>query len=530
MLSATQLGKGIFAKRACAANLGYKALRAYSLLPLDLKLKIPNGIEYKQPTGLFINNEFVPSASGKTFEVISPSDEEIIGSVYESDAQDVDIAVQAAYNAFENSPWNKVDPSERGLALLKIADIIDQNAEVLTSIEAWDNGKSVSNAAGDIAFCAAYFRSAAGFADKISGNILETGDDFFTYTRKEPIGVVGQIIPWNFPLMMFSWKVAPALVCGNTVVLKTSETTPLSALYLASLIRENDVLPPGVLNVISGFGAVTGNAIAEHPEIRKVAFTGSTNTGKAILKKAAETNLKKVTLELGGKSPHIVFKDADLDVALQSTLVGIYANSGEVCCAGSRLYVQEDIYDQFLEKLKKGAESMVKVGNPFDPSVMQGAQNSEKQLEKILGYVDIGQKEGATLVTGGERLPGKGYFVGPTIFADTDGQMRIVREEIFGPVISVCKFKTTDEVVKYANDTEYGLAAGIQTSNYNRAIDVARRLKAGTVWHNIYNSNHPMAPFGGYNQSGIGRELGFEALENYLQTKCVRSTVSKPTD
>lgn len=412
----------------------------------------------------------------------------------------------------------------------KLADLIEENIETIASIETFDNGKSLGNAKGDVELSIAVLRSTAGWADKLTGSVIETGDSHFNFTRKEPLGVCGQIIPWNFPLLMFTWKVAPAFVTGNCIVLKSSETTPLPALYICNLIKEANLLPPGVLNVVSGFGKYTGNAITEHPTIKKVAFTGSTATGKTIMKKCAESNLKKVTLELGGKSPHIIFNDADIDTALQSVIAGIFYNSGEVCCAGSRLYVQEDIYDEFVDKFVQVTNSDVKVGDPFLPDTVQGAQNSINLLDKILKYIKIGTDEGASLLAGGERLPDKGYFIKTTIFGDVKEDMRIVKEEIFGPVITISKFKTTDEVVRIANDTDYGLAAGIQTSNVNRAIDVSRRLKAGTVWVNTYNDFHPMVPFGGYNQSGLGREMGEDVLHNYSQTKSVRMGMIKPTD
>ncbi|ODV80733.1 aldehyde dehydrogenase [Suhomyces tanzawaensis NRRL Y-17324] len=494
----------------------------YSDLPLSTQVKLPNGVSYEQPTGLYINNQFVPSLEKNTFEVISPSTEEVITSVYESRKDDVDLAVEAATKAFDDSPWTKADPSQRAKALFKIADLIEEHGEIISSIETIDNGKSISNARGDVDLAVRCIRAHAGAADKLFGLVVETGDSHFNYTRREPLGVVGQIIPWNFPLLMFVWKIGPALATGNTVVLKSSETTPLSALYVSKLIQDHNVLPPGVLNVLSGFGKYTGNALTEHPDVKKIAFTGSTATGKIIYKKCAESNVKKVTLELGGKSPHIIFDDANLDQALESVIAGIFFNSGEVCCAGSRLYLQEGIYDQFLDKFVEAAKNTIKVGDPFLEDTIQGAQNSNQQLEKILQYVKIGTDEGATLLSGGVRLPQKGFFVEPTIFGDVTEEMRIVKEEIFGPVITVSKFKTVDEVIKKANDSEYGLAAGIQSTNIDRIMDVSRRLKSGTVWVNTYNDFHPMVPFGGYNQSGIGKEMGEEALAAYSQIKAVR--------
>lgn len=496
--------------------------RMYSNLPLTVPITLPNGTTYDQPTGLFINNEFVQPAQKKTFEVISPSTEEEITHVYEAREEDVDSAVTAAQAAFDGG-WSAADPAVRVKALNKIADLIEENAETFAHIEALDNGKSLQNSRGDVALSVGCFRSAAGYADKFNGSIIETGDSHFSYTRKEPLGVCGQIIPWNFPLLMFTWKVGPAIATNNTIVLKTSETTPLSALYLCKLIQENNVLPPGVLNVVNGFGKITGNAILDHPKIKKVAFTGSTATGKHIMARCAAT-LKKITLELGGKSPHIIFADADLDVAVNNVITGIFYNSGEVCCAGSRLYVQETIYDEFVKKFVAAAEA-VKVGNPFDEEVMQGAQNSLNQFTKIMNYIETGKSEGATLLSGGEKAAEKGYFIKPTIFGDVNENMKIVKEEIFGPVITVHKFKDADDVVRLANDTEYGLAAGIQSSNTNTCIDVARRIKAGTVWINTYNDFHQSVPFGGFGSSGIGREMGSEVFNNYLQVKAVRQAI-----
>lgn len=495
-----------------------------STLSLSVPITLPNGTTYDQPTGLFINNEFVKSAQKKTFVVISPSTEEEITSVYEAMEEDVDAAVSVAQAAFEGG-WSGADPFVRAKALNKIADLIEENAETFAYIEALDNGKSLQNSRGDVALSVACFRSSASYADKLSGSVIETGDSHFTYTRREPLGVCGQIIPWNFPLLMFTWKVGPAIATNNTIVLKTSETTPLSALYLCKLIKENGVLPAGVLNVVNGFGKITGNAILDHPTIKKVAFTGSTATGKHIMARCAVT-LKKVTLELGGKSPHIIFADADLEVAIKNVIVGIFYNSGEVCCAGSRVYVQESIYDEFVQKFVAAAED-IKVGNPFDEEVMQGAQNSLNQLNKIMGYIESGVNEGAKLLSGGEKAGGKGYFIKPTIFGDVTEKMKIVKDEIFGPVITLHRFKDADEVVKLANDTEYGLAAGIQSSNTNTCIDVARRLKAGTIWINTYNDFHASVPFGGFGASGIGREMGAEVFNNYLQTKAIRQVIHK---
>ncbi|ODQ76884.1 hypothetical protein BABINDRAFT_173102 [Babjeviella inositovora NRRL Y-12698] len=499
-------------------------MRYYASLPLSVKVKLPHGIEYDQPTGLFINNEFVPSISGKTFSVISPSTEEEITHVYEAVSEDVDAAVDAAEKAFKNSGWATADPSQRVSGLLKLADLVEEHAEVLASIESLDNGKSLMNARGDIALSAAYYRSCAGWCDKIDGRNINTGSTHLSYTKREPIGVCGQIIPWNFPQLMLSWKLGPALATGNTVVLKTAESTPLSALYLAKLVKEAGI-PAGVVNIISGFGKTAGEAIAIHPRIRKVAFTGSTATGRHIMKRAAESNLKKVTLELGGKSPNIVFNDCNVKNAVQNLIVSIFYNSGEVCCAGSRIYCQSGIYDELLSEFKTAIEA-VKIGDPFNEATFQGSQTSQQQLDKILGYIEKGKAEGATLVAGGERFGTKGFFIKPTVFGNVTEDMGVVKEEIFGPVVTITKFETVDEVIEKANDSEYGLAAGVHTEDINKAVDVSNRLHAGTVWVNTYSDFHTSVPFGGFNQSGFGREMGTEALDNYTQVKAVRIKIS----
>ncbi|KAH3682708.1 hypothetical protein WICPIJ_006314 [Wickerhamomyces pijperi] len=496
-----------------------RLLRLYSNLPLSVKIDLPNGISYEQPTGLFINGEFVKSRQNKTFEVLSPSTEEEITHVYEGREDDVNLAVDAAHKAFYSGKWSTIHPNQRAKAIYKLAELIENDLETVASIESLDNGKAIASARGDVSLVVSYLKSVAGYADKIDGRVIDTGNNYFTYTKREPLGVVGQIIPWNFPLLMWAWKVGPALAAGNTIVLKTAESTPLSALYVSKYVKEAGI-PDGVLNIVSGFGKIVGNAITGHPKIKKIAFTGSTATGKAIMKSSADT-LKKVTLELGGKSPNIVFNDADLKSTIQNILIGISYNSGEVCCAGTRLYVQEGIYDELLAELKTAIEA-VKVGNPFEEDTFQGAQTSQNQLDKILSYVKIGKDEGARVVTGGKRLGDKGYFIQPTVFADVEETFRIVKEEIFGPVITVSKFSTVDEIVQKANDSDYGLAAGIHTTNLNTAIEVSNRLEAGTIWVNTYNDFDPQTPFGGFKHSGIGREMGAEALDNYTQVKAVR--------
>ncbi|KAK7208075.1 aldehyde dehydrogenase domain-containing protein [Myxozyma melibiosi] len=488
-------------------------------LPLSTHIKLPNGVEYEQPLGLFINNEFVTGKASSAFEVTSPSSGKVICSVHEAQAADIDIAVDAAERAFEEGPWSKLPPAERGILLNKLADLFEENLTILASIESLDNGKAIQLARGDIAGCIGCFRYYAGWADKIHGKVMDVSSDTFCYTKQEPIGVCGQIIPWNFPLLMFAWKIGPAIACGNTVVMKPAEQTPLSALFVATLIKEAG-FPPGVINIVSGFGRDAGNAIAYHMKIKKVAFTGSTMVGRTIMKAAAESNLKKVTLELGGKSPNIVFDDVDIDRAVEWINFGIFYNSGEVCSAGSRVYVQEGVYDKVVAAFKKRAEANI-VGNPFDEKTFQGAQVSKVQYERILKYIEIGKGEGAKVETGGEPLDSDGYFIKPTILSNVKMDDRVMQEEIFGPVCTIAKFTDIDDVIKKGNGTNYGLASAVHTKSLNTAIEVSNRLKAGTVWVNCYNSFHAALPFGGYGESGIGRELGKEALKNYTQVKTV---------
>lgn len=484
----------------------------------SVELKTPVTGTFKLNTGLFINNEWVPSVEGKTFDVINPSTEEVICAVHEATEKDVDIAVAAARKAFEGS-WAETTPYQRGLYLTKLADLCEKNTDLLASIESLDNGKSINMARGDVGAVVGCLRYYGGWADKIEGKTIDIAPDMLHYTRPEPIGVCGQIIPWNFPLLMLSWKIGPALATGNTVVLKTAEQTPLSALAFADLVKEAG-FPPGTLNIISGFGRVAGAALSSHMDVDKVAFTGSTAVGRTIMKAAAASNLKKVTLELGGKSPNIVFNDADIEAAIDSVNFGIYFNHGQCCCAGSRVYVQEGIYDKFIAAFKVRAEKN-KVGDPFHEETFQGPQVSQLQFDRIMGYVKAGKDEGATVVTGGARHGDKGYFIQPTIFADVRQDMKIMQEEIFGPVCAIAKFKDVEEVIKLGNDSEYGLAAAVHTKDLNTAIYVSNKLRAGTVWVNTYNALHWQLPFGGFKSSGIGRELGEAALANYTENKSV---------
>ncbi|KAH3902739.1 probable Aldehyde dehydrogenase 5, mitochondrial [Saccharomycodes ludwigii] len=500
-----------------------RILRLYSTLPLRVPITLPNGITYEQPTGLFINGEFVSSRQHKTFEVINPSTEEEITHVYEAREDDVDLAVEAAKQAFDNG-WSTADPEFRAQCLYKLADLIEKDSEVIAGIDSLDNGKSLFCSRGDVSLVINYLRSCAGWCDKIYGKIIDTGSSYFAYTKREPLGVCGQIIPWNFPILMWSWKIGPALATGNTVVLKPAEATPLSALYVSQLVKEAGI-PKGVVNIVPGFGKIVGEKIATHQDVKKIAFTGSTATGRHIMKTAADT-IKKVTLELGGKSPNIVFADANLDKAVKNIAFGIFFNSGEVCCAGSRVYVQDTVYDEVLQKFKEYTESLT-VGNPFEEGIFQGAQTSQMQMDKINEYVKIGTEEGARIVTGGERVGHKGYFFRPTVFADVHEDMRVVKDEIFGPIVTVSKFSTVDEVVSMANNSVYGLAAGIHTEDVNKAIDVSNRIKSGIIWINGYNMFHQSVPFGGFGQSGIGSEMGSEALLNYTQVKAVRMALEK---
>jgi len=485
-------------------------------LGLEVPLETPNA-KWTQPVGLYINGEWVKGKDGKTFETINPSTEKPITSVHEATEKDVDIAVAAARKAF--GEWRKVDPSERGKMLMKFADLLDENADILAAIETLDNGKAISMSKVDVSLSSGCIRYYAGYADKVHGKVIDTNADSLTYTRHEPVGVCGQIIPWNFPLLMWSWKIGPALACGNVVVLKTAEQTPLSGLYAAKLTKEAGI-PPGVVNIISGFGKVAGAAIASHMEIDKIAFTGSTIVGRQILKAAASSNLKKVTLELGGKSPNIVFDDADIDNAISWVNFGIFYNHGQCCCAGSRIYVQEGIYDKFIQKFKERTAKNA-VGDPTKAETFQGPQVSQVQFDRIMSYIDAGKKAGAKVETGGERHGKEGYFIQPTIFSDVSEDMKIMQEEIFGPVCSISKFKTEEDAIKLGNQTTYGLAAAVHTTNLNTAIRVSNALQAGTVWVNQYNMISYQAPFGGYKESGIGRELGKYSLANYTNVKTV---------
>ena len=469
---------------------------------------------------LLINNEWVDSVSGKTFATINPATAEEICQVAEADSADVDKAVHAARVAFETGPWRQATASQRGLLLHRLADLIEKHADELAQLEALDNGKPYSVAsAADLPLVIACFRYYAGWADKIQGKTIPINGNYFCYTRHEPVGVVGQIIPWNFPLLMQAWKLGPALASGCTVVMKPAEQTPLSALRVGELLVEAG-FPPGVVNLLPGYGPTAGAAIANHMDVDKVAFTGSTEIGRLIMQAAATSNLKRVTLELGGKSPNIVFADADMDQAIEGSHQALFFNQGQCCCAGSRLFVEEKCYDEFVEKSVARAKRRT-VGDPFDKKTEQGPQVDSDQFNKVMGYIDAGKKDNAKLLAGGNRVGDKGYFIEPTIFGDVKDNMKIAQEEIFGPVMSILRFKDLDEVVDRANKTLYGLAAAVWTRDISKAHAIANSVRAGTVWVNCFDVFDAAAPFGGYKQSGIGRELGEYALHNYTEVKTV---------
>jgi acyl-CoA reductase-like NAD-dependent aldehyde dehydrogenase len=472
----------------------------------------------KKPKQLLIGGKWIPSKSGKTFETINPANEEVLALVAEGDKADVDEAVKAARKAFEEGKWPSMGPHQRSRLLFKFADLIEQHSEELATLETLNNGMAISLARGMVAGAADVFRYYGGWSTKIYGETNPSDPAFFNYTLREPVGVCGQIIPWNGPIAMFSWKVAPALACGNVSVLKPAEQTPLTALRLAELALEAGI-PEGVLNVITGFGETAGAAIAAHPDVDKVAFTGSTEVGKIILK-ASAGNLKKVSLELGGKSPNVVFADADIETAAPTSMFGFCMLSGQVCCAGTRIFVQQDFQDRFVDALTRYT-SKVKAGDPLDPKTTVGPLVSKEQFDRVKGYLDIGKQEGAKAQLGGEVGKGKGYFVDPTIFTGVKNEMKIAREEIFGPVAAIIPFKDENDAILQGNDTTYGLAAAVWTTDVSRAFKVARALKAGTVWVNCYNNIDTISPFGGYKQSGIGRELGKYAVDLYTQIKSV---------
>jgi len=478
--------------------------------------KIKRFLEGEQQ--LFINGKFVKSVSERTFNTYNPSDGEVLAKVSEANAEDINLAVMAAKVAFEEGPWGKMDASERGNLMYKLSVLIEENKQDLAELDSLDNGKPINELLeNDIPNAIGQFQYFAGWTTKITGQTIPVSGSYFNYTRHEPVGVVGQIIPWNFPLMMASWKIAPALATGCTVILKPAEQTPLSALYLAELAAEAG-FPEGVINVVPGYGEVAGEALVTHEMVNKIAFTGSTDVGKRIMKKAADT-MKRITLELGGKSPNIILPDADLTKAAPGVFSGLMANQGEVCSAGSRVYIQKDNFDKVLSDLVSYAEN-VKLGHGLHHDTQMGPLVSKEQQSRVMNYIQQGTDAGAKLLVGGGHST-KGYFVEPTVFTNVDESMSIAKEEIFGPVIVAMPYDDLDEIIERANNSNFGLAAGLWTENLKNAHYVANRLKAGSVWVNCYNITDPASPFGGYKQSGFGREMGSYALDNYTEVKSV---------
>ncbi|HCO24439.1 MAG: betaine-aldehyde dehydrogenase [Gimesia sp.] len=470
-------------------------------------------------TQLLIDGKWVDAISGKTFATINPATEEVIAEVAEGDAADIDLAVKAARKAFESGPWSKMDARDRGRLIYRLADLIEENIEELAALESLDNGKPIRDSrAADLPLVIDCLRYYAGWADKIEGTTIPIRGNHFCYTRREPLGVAGQIIPWNFPLLMVAWKWAPALTAGCTIVMKPAEQTPLSCLRLAELALEAGI-PPGVINVVPGYGPTAGAALVKHPDVDKIAFTGEDATAKIIMADAAAT-LKRLTFELGGKSPNVVFADCDLDAAVAGAEFGLFFNQGQCCCAGSRLFVEESVHEEFVAKIVAKAAAR-KLGDPLNPETTQGPQVDRAQMDKILSYIQKGTDAGAKCVTGGSRFGSKGYFVEPTVFDHVTDEMSIATDEIFGPVLSILPFKNVDEVVTRANNTHFGLAAAVWTSDVKKAHLMASQIKAGTVWVNCYDVFDAAAPFGGFKRSGIGRELGAAGLASYTELKTV---------
>lgn len=468
---------------------------------------------------LFINGEFVESTSQKTFDTYNPATGEVLATVFEAGPEDIDRAVRAARKAFDEGPWSKMSASERSRLMYKLADLMEANSAELAQLETLDNGKPIRETTNaDIPLAVEHMRYYAGWSTKIVGQTIPVSGPFLNYTRHEAVGVVGQIIPWNFPLLMAMWKLGAALATGCTVVLKPAEQTPLSALYLADLIQQAG-FPEGVVNIVPGFGETAGQPLVDHLLVDKIAFTGSTEVGKLIMANASKT-LKRVTLELGGKSPNIILPDADLSKAIPGALNGVMFNQGQVCCAGSRVFIQKKHFDNVVADMASHAKN-IQQGAGIHADTEIGPLVSVEQQNRVLGYIEKGLNEGAQLVVGGNKPQEQGYFVSPTIFADVRDEMTIAKEEIFGPVISAMPYDDLDELINRANSSEYGLAAGVWTQNVSKAHYIASKLRAGTVWVNCYNTFDAASPFGGYKQSGIGREMGSYALENYTEVKSV---------
>lgn len=472
----------------------------------------------KSPVKLFIDGEWRESLEGKTFISENPATGKTLATVHEASEKDVDAAVQAASQAFKSGEWTEMSEASRAKLMWKLADLMERDLDILAQLDTLDNGKSIHDMKGnDLPNAIDNLRYFAGWTTKGVGQTIPVSPDSFNYTRHEPVGVVGQIIPWNFPIMMALWKIAPAIATGCTVVLKPAEQTPLSAIYLTKLIDEAG-FPKGVINIINGFGKTAGDALVKHPKVDKIAFTGSTPTGRAIMKEAANT-MKRITLELGGKSPNIILPDADLDKAIPGVFNGIMVNQGEVCCAGSRVYIPDHLFDEVVDKMKIYADNLV-MGDGLDTESEMGPLVSKQQFDVVTSYIDKGVEEGATLFAGGKTSE-EGYFVSPTIFTDVEEDMAIAKEEIFGPVVVAMPYSRIDEVIERANASPYGLAAGLWTENLKDAHQVAHKLKAGSVWVNTYNLTNAAVPFGGFKQSGFGREMGSYALDNYTEVKSV---------